>query len=163
MKLVFLHGSPAVDRYFRLLAGNRGAVDGRVPQLHPAYDVLQELGGLHVGRSELGGIECARSDLEFCFCEADQDVLSTWSDLLRSRLIEVAEVHNRHGWLIVDEAGRCFGASQIHDAFYFEGHTFGEAVERLLLGRRAGPMLRPDQHPSRPVRRDIRSRTSGDL
>jgi hypothetical protein len=58
----------------------------------------------------------------------------------------VAEVHNRHGWLIIDEAGRCFGASKIHDAFYFEGQTFGEAVERLLLGRKARPMLRPDQH-----------------
>jgi hypothetical protein len=46
------------------------------------------LGGLHVGRSEPGGIECARSDLEFCFCEADHDMLSTWSELLRSRLIK---------------------------------------------------------------------------
>ena len=127
-------------------SGRRVRVDGRVPQLHPVYNVLQEVGGLHVGRSELGGIECARSDLEFCFCDADHDILSTWSELLRSRLIEVAEVHNRHGWLIVDEAGRYFGASKIHDAFYFEGQTFGEAMERLLLGRKARPMLRPDQH-----------------
>ena len=104
------------------------------------------MGGLHVGRSELGGIECARSDLEFRFCEAGHDILSTWSELLQSPLIEVAEVHSRHGWLIVDEAGRCFGASQVHDAFYFEGQTFGEAVELLLLGRKARPMLRPDQH-----------------
>ena len=124
----------------------RVSVDGRVPQLHPAYGVLQELGGLHVGRSELGGIECARSDLEFCFYDVDQDILSTWNALLRSQLIGVAEVHNRHGWLLVDEAGRCFGASQIHDAFYFEGQTLGQAAERLLLGRKARPMLRPDQH-----------------
>lgn len=126
--------------------GRRLRVPGRVPQLHPAHKVLQEVGGLHIGRSELGGIECARSDLAFCFCEADHEILSTWSELLRSQLIGVAEVHNRHGWLIVDEVGRCFGASQIHDAFYFEGQTFGEAVERLLLGRKARPMLRPDQH-----------------
>jgi SUKH-3 immunity protein len=126
-------------------SGRRVHVDGRVPELHPAYDVLQEVGGLHVGRSEPRGIECARSDLEFCFCNVDQDILSTWSELLRSRLMEVAEVHNRHGWLLVDQAGRCFGASRIHDALYFEGQTFGEAVERLLLGRKARPMLRPDQ------------------
>jgi hypothetical protein len=125
--------------------GRRIRVDGRVPELHPAHSILQEVGGLRVGRSE-PGIECARSDLEFGFCEEDYEILSTWGDLLRSRLVEVAEVHNRHGWLIVDEAGRCFGASQIHDAFYFEGQTFGEAVERLLLGRKARPMLRPDQH-----------------
>ena len=126
--------------------GRRVRVHDRVPRLHPAHDVLQELGGLHIGRSEPGGIECARSDLEFRFCEADHEIHSTWSELLRSQLVAVAEVHNRHGWLIVDEAGRCFGASQIHDAFYFEGQTFGEAVERLLLGRKARPMLRPDQH-----------------
>lgn len=126
-------------------SGRRVRVHGRVPQLHPAHDVLREVGGLHIGQSE-PGIECARSDLEFGFCEADHEILSTWSELLRSRLIVVAEVHNRHGRLIVDEVGRCFGASQIHDAFYFEGQTFGEAVERLLLGRRARPMLRPDQH-----------------
>src|SRR5580693_7555887 len=45
-------------------SGRRFRVDGRVPKLHPAYDVLREVGCLHVGRSELGGIECARSDLE---------------------------------------------------------------------------------------------------
>ena len=126
-------------------SGRRARVDGRVPERHPAYSILQEVGGLHVGRSDTG-IECARSDLEFSFCEVDQEILLTWGELLRSQLIEVAEVGNRHGWLIVDEAGRCFGASQIHDAFYFEGQTIGEAVERLLLGRKARPMLRPDQH-----------------
>jgi hypothetical protein len=127
-------------------SGRGVCVDGRVPPFHPAYRVLQEVGGLRVGRSGLGGVECARSDLEFRFCEVDQDIVSTWNELLRSQLIGAAEVHNRHGWLLVDEAGRCFGASQIHDAFYFEGQTFGEAVERLLLGRKARPMLRPDQH-----------------
>lgn len=103
-------------------SGRRVDVDGRVPRLHPAHDLLQEVGGLHVGRSEIAGIECARSDLEFCFCEVHHDILSTWSELLRSRLIGVAEVHNRHGWLLMDEAGRCFGASQMHDAFYFAKH-----------------------------------------
>jgi len=126
--------------------GRRVSVDSQVSHLHPAYDVLKELGGLHVGRSGLNGFECARSDVEFCFCNVDQDdLLLTWNTLLRTQLIGVAEVHNRHGWLLVDEAGRCFGASQIHDAFYFEGQTFGEAVERVLLGFKARPMLRPDQ------------------
>jgi hypothetical protein len=64
-------------------------------------------------------------------------------------------------WLFADEAGRCFGASQAHDAFYFEWYIFGEAVGRLLLGRKARPMLRPDQE--RVVRPNIRSRARGDL
>ncbi len=106
-------------------SGRRISVDSRVPEFHPAHSILQGVGGLHVGRSDPAGIECGRSDLEFCFCEADHEILSTWGALLQSRLVEVAEVHNRHGWLIIDEAGRCFGASKIHDAFYFEGQTFG--------------------------------------
>jgi SUKH-3 immunity protein len=111
----------------------RIGVDARVPQLHAAHNILEEMGGLQVGQCG-PGIECATSDLAFHFCEADKEIVSTWSKLLRSQLVEVAEVHNRHGWLFVDEAGRCFGASQIHDAFYYEGRIFAEATERLLLG-----------------------------
>lgn len=45
----------------------------------------------------------------------------------------------------MDAGGACYGLSLVHDAFSLSGHTFGEAVERLLLGRRARPMLRPGQ------------------
>ena len=125
--------------------GRAVPVDGRVPGLHPAHDILRELGGLRVGRSGRG-IECACSDLRFRFVEDEDDgILSSWTGLLRSELVAVAEVHNSHGLLILDSAGRCFGGSLIHDAFYFEGHSFGEAVERLLIGRKARPMLRPGQ------------------
>ncbi len=43
------------------------------------------------------------------------------------------------------ETGRFFGLGLIHDAFYFEGASFGAAMERLLLGRRSRPTLRPEQ------------------
>ncbi|MBO0757817.1 MAG: SUKH-3 domain-containing protein [Bradyrhizobiaceae bacterium] len=140
---------PSEVRHLFVAAGWRPArrvsVDDRVPEHHPAHDVLQEMGGLHVGHAGYG-IECASSDLLFHFCDVAPEILSTWSELLVTKLIEVAEVHNRHGLLVLDEAGRCFGASLIHDAFYFEGHNFGDALSRLLLGRKARPMLRPDQH-----------------
>ena len=121
----------------------RVAVSDRVPETHPAYEILEEMGGLLVGRVGPGE-ECAQSDIAFEFCE-DQEYQQAWSLLLGSMLIGIAEVHNHHGWLFIDERGRCFGASQVHDAFYFGGQTFGEAVEGLLLGRRARPMLRPNQ------------------
>lgn len=120
-------------------------VDARVWQSHPAHRILKEFGGLHIGRCGQG-IECATSDLEVGFCEPDQEVGPVWSELLGSQLVAVAEVHHRHGWLLVDEAGRCFGASQIHDAFYYVGPDFGVGLERLLIGRKTRPMLRPDQH-----------------
>jgi len=139
---------PSEVRHLFVAAGWRPArdvsVDDRVPEHHPAHDVLQEMGGLHVGQAGCG-IECASSDLIFQFCDVAPEIVSTWSELLGSKLIEIAEVHNRHGLLLMDEAGRCFGASLIHDAFYFEGQNFDEALTRLLLGRRSRPMLKPDQ------------------
>jgi hypothetical protein len=122
----------------------RMRVDPRVPTQHPAHEILAEMGGLHIGQSG-PGIECATSDLHFAFREADEEYGSCWGSLLASKLVAIAEVGNCHGWLFVDEGGRFFGGSQIHDAFYFEGDTFAEAAERLLLGRRARPMLKPDQ------------------
>jgi hypothetical protein len=83
--------------------------------------------------------------MHFAFCDADAEYGSCWSSLIASKLIALAEVGNCHGWLFVDEVGRFFGASQVHDAFYFEGNNFAEAAERLLLGQRARPMLKPDQ------------------
>ena len=123
----------------------RVAVASSVPRDHPAFDVLQQLGGLRVGTVGAGR-ECARSDIEFN--QPDDEVLhegAAWEQLLATPLIVVAEVHHHHAALLIDSLGRCFGLSYIHDAFYFEGHVFGEAVERILLGRRASPMLRPDQ------------------
>ncbi len=75
----------------------------------------------------------------------DEDYKKTWEELLRTKLIWIAEVHNAHGALVMSSAGECYGCSDIHDAFYFEGETFREAVERLLLGKRSRPMLAPDQ------------------
>jgi len=122
--------------------GRRVAVPAKVPTSHPAHSVLEAFGGLSVGTSG-PGIECASSDIAFAFVD-DAEVIPKWNQLLGVTLIGVAECHNRHGQLYVDESGRCFGTSMVHDAFYFEGHTFGEATERILLGRRARPLLEPD-------------------
>jgi hypothetical protein len=65
--------------------------------------------------------------------------------MTRTELVGIAGVNNDHGELYVDALGRCFGASCVHDAFFFYGESFAEAVEGILLGRRARPMLRPDQ------------------
>jgi SUKH-3 immunity protein of toxin-antitoxin system len=72
-------------------------------------------------------------------------VRESWTRLLRTELIGIADIHNAHGELYIDREGRCYGASQIHDAFWFEGASFNEAIERMLSGLRSRPMLRPDQ------------------
>lgn len=127
--------------------GRLVAVPLTVPPDHPAALVLAQFGGLRVGRCGRGE-ECAASDLAFqlLWPEPDGSIIHKWSELLGTLLVGAATVHHGHGELYVDAFGRYFGRSCIHDAFYFEGASFPEAMEGLLLGRRSRPMLRPDQH-----------------
>lgn len=108
--------------------------------------MLREFDGLRVG--EMGdGVEVARSDIRFSSAlETDEGVRDEWERLLRTKLVWIAEVQNAHSSLIMAESGECYGCSLVHDAFYFSGRTFGEATERILLGKRRRPMLRPDQN-----------------
>ncbi len=123
--------------------GRRVAVSPAVAADHPACAILAEFGGLRVGQVGLGE-ECGTSDVVFQPLWPN-DSIRVWEELLATQLIGVAEAHHGHEELYADHHGRLFGASIIHDAFYFHGASFGEAMERLLLGRRAQPMLRPDQ------------------
>jgi hypothetical protein len=125
--------------------GREVPVPSSVPADHPAAAVLVALGGLTVIPGRKAGEECAPDDLAFQELESDESVTEVWGGLLGTRLIGVAETHRGHCELYVAADGRCFGHSLMHDAFYFEGASFAEAVERSLLGRRAQPMLRPDQ------------------
>lgn len=114
-----------------------------VPAGHPAIGILTQFGGLRVGAAGPGQ-ECATSDVDFQE-RPSNPTRDLWTRLLRTELVGIAEMHNAHEELYIDREGRCYGASQIHDAFYFEGSSFNEAIERLLLGLRSRPMLRPDQ------------------
>ena len=113
---------------------------------HPAVAILASFTGLSVLPERTSGQQCAASDLAFGWLDPeDIPPPAEWEVLLGSRLVGIAEVQRGHGSLFVAADGRCFGSSHVHDAFYFEGGTFAEAAEGLLLGRRARPMLRPDQ------------------
>jgi SUKH-3 immunity protein len=122
--------------------GRSVAVASAVATDHPACAILAEFGGLRVGQSGCGE-ECAKSDVMFQPLWPDSSI-RMWEELLVTQLIGVADVCHRHAELYVDHHGRFFGASVVHDAFYFHGASFEETME-LLLGRRAQPMLRPDQ------------------
>ena len=116
------------------------------PADHPAIAILRELDGLTVGDCGTGE-ECARGDIAFGRdeeLEKDEIVLE-WQSLLATTLISIGEVHHFHGVFFIDSSGSCYQSSLIHEAFSFEGASFGAAVERLLLGRKGQPMLRPNQ------------------
>jgi len=125
--------------------GRRIVVPEQVPAHHLAHQVLAEFGGLNVGQTG-SGVECATSDVAFQQVLGDDLFVRSWSELLQSRLVGVAEVHNAHGELYIDAVGRWFVASLMSDSICFTGSSFQEAMERLLLGRRCRPMLRPGQY-----------------
>lgn len=124
-------------------AGRSVPVPDIVPLDHPAAAALREFGGLRVGVSGPGE-ECGTSSLEFRVLQHDSGVVR-WEQLLRTHLVGIAEVDGGYAEMYIAADGRCYGRSDIHDAFYFEGRTFMEAVERSLRGLRVRPMLRPDQ------------------
>jgi hypothetical protein len=125
--------------------GRKVNVSSAVPIEHPAAAILATFGGLTVTPDCESGEECAPNDLAFQELWPDQSITKVWAGILGTSLVGVAEVHYGHGQLYVASDGRCFGRSNIHDAFYFEGASIAEAAERALLGRRARPLLRPDQ------------------
>jgi hypothetical protein len=121
----------------------RVVVPESVPSSHPGHSVLQEFGGLQVGECGAGR-EVATGDLRFSLVDNFQE-LEIWSELLGTVLVGIAGIHHGNGELYIDARGRCFGGSLIHNAFYFEGDTFASAAEGILLGRRARPLIRPNQ------------------
>ena len=113
--------------------GRRLAVPASVPPGHPAFEVLARFGGLTVG--DCGrGIECSASDVEFHPLRADS-FHDGWGERLGTRLVGVGEFHRRHGELLVGADGRYYGLGVPDGELTMYGSSFGEALERLLLGR----------------------------
>lgn len=116
-------------------------MDAGIPPEHSATEVLRKLGGLDVGVSGTG-LECATSRLSFSSFDADEDI-AAWSDLLGVILVAVARTDDGYCELYIADDDRCFLLETAGGAFFYLADSFLEAVEALLLGRRARPLLRP--------------------
>lgn len=137
-------------------SGREMPVETAVPRNHPAFEILQSFGGLVVQPAKKG-VQCATNDIGFQYLPCDEPPISPgclwdgnceiqcWEQILNTRLVSVGWVHRGHGELYVARDGRCFGKSQVHDAFYFEGDDFAVAMTTLLLGYRSRPLLNPEQ------------------
>ncbi|WP_352517280.1 SUKH-3 domain-containing protein [Mesorhizobium sp. M0046] len=123
--------------------GRKVPMSPEVPASHPVAAILSEFGGLNVG--ELGrGMECARSDVVFCWSphEGYREIAEI-GDLLQTELACIATAHNHHQSLYIDSGGRVFVVSPMMSGIGLMGRTFGDAMERALLGRKASPLLLP--------------------
>ncbi|HEX8565522.1 MAG TPA: SUKH-3 domain-containing protein [Pyrinomonadaceae bacterium] len=114
-----------------------------LPNNHPAFQILTQLSGLKVGHVGEGE-QCATSDIAFGFIEDEDEQISLWNNVLKTKLIGVAEFCRQHSELYVDSTGRFF-SHHLRDTFCFEGDSFDCAMRNLLFGRRCRPMLLPDQ------------------
>jgi hypothetical protein len=116
-----------------------------VPRDHPAWAILAAFGELKFFERERD--PDSEPMVQLAIGAMYHSSPKTWSNLLGSELVGIADLDNAHGELFLAADGRCFGLSSVHDAFWFEGISFEVAVEEILLGRSnvGQPMLRPDQ------------------
>ena len=61
-------------------------------------------------------------------------------------MIGIANLDDGHAVLLMCSDGTCFGSSTVHDACYFLGQDLNAAIERLLTGIKAKPLLVRGQH-----------------
>lgn len=103
--------------------------------------VLSEFGGLEVGSCG-PGLECATSNIRFLsnVNAGKNSVITPWERKL-GLLVAVADAHNDHIIVYVDRKGSYYFFTDPDEQLYFGGNSFGEAMERLLLGKAYGPRI----------------------
>ncbi|KUZ69483.1 argininosuccinate synthase [Burkholderia ubonensis] len=110
---------------------------------HPGAAILREFDGLtiSVGPDDARGETCAATGLAFHALEQKDEQILAWERALRTTIIGIGEDDLGYQYFFADELGRIFSTNCILDGVYLCGYSFGEAVERLLLGRQATPLL----------------------
>ncbi len=145
----------SVMQFFHDAGWQRGQIADSDRTLHPAVYILEQFRGLHVVPPDSDGVTVP-SDIEFRRLSELGDLrhrpiesittISSWSKLLGSPLVCIAEYHHSHGAISIAGDGRLFVRSLVHDAMGFQANTFAEGIEQILLGtRQSTPMIRPDQ------------------
>ena len=106
-----------------------------VPLDHPARDILRKLNGKQRGRVEF-----------LLLPERDyHEEIPLWNQLLDTSLVGIGLVAGGAEQLFVSSDGRCFGSSEVHDAFYYHADSLRRYMWMPLFRKRSRPMLRPDQ------------------
>ena len=97
--------------------------------------LVREFGGLSVG--DCGpGRDCARSDIKFFSSPSIQDRYNIIDVRQPADLFPIGCAHREHMELFIDSKGRIFGYGIPDGSLLCIGESFGDAVERLLLGFR---------------------------
>jgi hypothetical protein len=109
-----------------------------------ASAIVARFGGLTVGATGPGR-EQAASDVQFYSRLRPEvtTVVQPWSSRL-GELVAVATAHHDHIIVFVNSAGNLFAFTDLDEQLYSIGQSFGEAMERLLLGISYGAPIARD-------------------
>ncbi len=72
--------------------------------------------------------------------------LIAWAAALETDFVSIAEEDDGHATLYLSGLGQVVGRSNVHPACFLVGRTIGEALEAIGSGKRAQPMLLPDEN-----------------
>jgi hypothetical protein len=99
-----------------------------------AAAVLSEFGGLRVGACGAGR-DCAASDVQFYVTPDSHASIVTepWRNAI-GELTAIADAHHEHIVVFVSSTGAYYFFTDPDGRLYMGGHSFEEAMERLLLG-----------------------------
>ncbi|CAD9220466.1 conserved hypothetical protein [Burkholderia cenocepacia] len=137
---------PLTVRPLFVAAGWCGPADGRLSARdgeHPGDAILREFGTLIVGAepARRSGETCAPMGIVFRALEHQDEQIAAWERALDTTMIGIAEDDLGYVEFYVDTQGRVFTTNCVMDGVYLAGFTFGDAIERTLLGRVSIPLL----------------------
>jgi len=113
------------------------------PVDHPATKILREFGGLKVGRAQPGA-ECAAMPIELHPHDDPEKEVLELEACLGTSLLGIGSDGNG-SYYYSDELGRIYLFEIVAGSVWFQGWSFGEAAESLILGKRSYPLLLPSQ------------------
>jgi hypothetical protein len=121
-------------------SGRQVDVAAAVPIDHPAYALLAEFGGLTLTKPAPHICSIAFRHVT----DGESDMLA-WAAALETDMVGIAEEDDGHATLYLSGRGQVIGCSNVHPAWFLVGRTIGEALDTIGHGKRARPMLLPDE------------------
>lgn len=83
--------------------------------------------------------------IEFRHVTEGASDLITWATALKTDIVSIAEEDDGHATLYLSGRGQVIGCSNLHPACFLVGRTIDEALDAIGSGKRAQPMLLPDE------------------
>lgn len=130
----------SILKHFREAGYQKNPIDSAIndkPHSAPerVNEIISEFGGLRVGQTG-AGCEQAASNIHF-YSEAnltnDSLLVEAWNSKI-GKLSAFATAHNDHIIIFVSDIGNYYAFTDPDECLYMVGSTFGEAMERILLG-----------------------------